>query len=62
MQASNSGIHHTTVGEITVTALNDGMIEASTEWLAAFPAADAEALLRAGFRKSPRALASAHSC
>ncbi len=53
MQTSNSGIHHTTVGDITVTALNDGMIEASAEWLADFPAADAEALLHAGFRKSP---------
>jgi glyoxylase-like metal-dependent hydrolase (beta-lactamase superfamily II) len=53
MQTSNSGIHHTTVGDITVTALADGGIVASTDWLAAFPAAEAEAMLRAGFRKLP---------
>ncbi len=52
MQSANSGIHHTRVGEITVTALNDGMLQASTDWCSC-AAADAEALLRAGFRKSP---------
>jgi glyoxylase-like metal-dependent hydrolase (beta-lactamase superfamily II) len=48
----NPGIHHTRVGDIIVTALNDGMLQASTDW-ATCPAADAEALLHAGFRKSP---------
>ena len=49
----NSGIHHTRVGDIIVTALNDGMLQASTDFLAGCSAADAEALLHAGFRKSP---------
>jgi glyoxylase-like metal-dependent hydrolase (beta-lactamase superfamily II) len=49
----NSEIHHTRVGDITVTALNDGMLQASTDFLAGCSAADAETLLRAGFRKSP---------
>ena len=53
MQASNSGIHHIRVGEVTVTALNDGIAEGSTDLLAGLPAADAEALLRASFRKVP---------
>jgi glyoxylase-like metal-dependent hydrolase (beta-lactamase superfamily II) len=53
MQTSNSGIHHTTVGDITVTALNDGITEATTDLLAGLPAGDAEALLRASFRKLP---------
>jgi len=53
VQTSNSGIHHTTVGDIAVTALHDGIIEASTGLLAGLPAADAEALLHANFRNTP---------
>ena len=53
MQTANSGIHHTRVGETIVTALNDGVLQASTDYLAGCNATDAEALLRAGFRKRP---------
>lgn len=50
---TNSGIHHTRVGDTTVTALHDGMLQFSAGVLAGCSAADADALLRAGFRKSP---------
>jgi glyoxylase-like metal-dependent hydrolase (beta-lactamase superfamily II) len=56
VQAVNSGIHHTRVGDVTVTALNDGMLQTALDW-ADCSAADAEALLRAGFRASPPVIA-----
>jgi glyoxylase-like metal-dependent hydrolase (beta-lactamase superfamily II) len=53
VEKDNSGIHHTRVGDVIVTALNDGVLQASAEILAGCSAEDAEALLGAGFRKSP---------
>jgi len=53
MQTTNSGIHHVSVGDIIVTALNDGVAEGSVDLLAGLPAAEAEALQRAEFRKLP---------
>ena len=53
MQGDNSGIYHLRVGDITVTALNDGMIEGSTEIIAGVSQAEAEAQLRSAFRRLP---------
>lgn len=53
MQNINSGIHHTTVGNATVTALNDVVFEAGTGVVAGLPATEAEAILRSGFRRMP---------
>ena len=53
MQNINSGIHHLTVGNATVTALNDLVFEAGTGVVAGLPATEAEAILRAGFRRMP---------
>ena len=49
----NPGIYHRQIGDITVTALNDGAFEAQTAYIAGVPAAECEALLHAGFRAVP---------
>jgi glyoxylase-like metal-dependent hydrolase (beta-lactamase superfamily II) len=51
------GLHHKRVGEVIVTAINDGMFEGSFAMLANFPAAEAESLHRATFRAIPPRLA-----
>ncbi len=53
MDTSNPGICHTKVGDITVTALNDGAFEAQTAWIAGVPANEIEDLLRATHRAVP---------
>lgn len=53
MQNINSGIHHLTVGDATVTALNDLVFEAGTGVVAGIPTSEADAILRAGFRRLP---------
>jgi glyoxylase-like metal-dependent hydrolase (beta-lactamase superfamily II) len=45
------------VGEVLVTALNDGMFEGSFDFLANFPSHEAEALHQASFRAVPPRLA-----
>jgi glyoxylase-like metal-dependent hydrolase (beta-lactamase superfamily II) len=47
------GVHHRAVGEILVTALNDGMFEASFEWLTHIAPAASAALHTASFRAIP---------
>jgi glyoxylase-like metal-dependent hydrolase (beta-lactamase superfamily II) len=47
------GVHHRSVGEVVVTALNDGMFEASFDWLTNIDAADPPALHQASFRAIP---------
>jgi glyoxylase-like metal-dependent hydrolase (beta-lactamase superfamily II) len=47
------GVYHHTVGDVTVTALNDGMFEAAFAYLSHIPSDEAEALHRASFRKIP---------
>ncbi|MCW3473139.1 MBL fold metallo-hydrolase [Limobrevibacterium gyesilva] len=53
MQSTNSGIHHIRIGDITVTALHDGMLEASTDLVVGVAPNDCEALLRESFRAVP---------
>jgi glyoxylase-like metal-dependent hydrolase (beta-lactamase superfamily II) len=53
VQNVNSGIHHLTVGDTTITALNDLVFEAGTGVVAGIPAEHAEAILRASFRRMP---------
>ncbi len=53
MDTNNPGIHHRRVGEVMVTALNDGAFEASTAWVSGVAAEDCEALLRKTFRAVP---------
>ena len=47
------GVYHRMVGDIAVTALNDGMFQGSFELLAEFDPAEAERLHRACFRAVP---------
>ena len=51
------GIHHKAVGDIVVTALNDGMFEGSFAMLAKFEGATAETMHRERFRVVPPKLA-----
>jgi glyoxylase-like metal-dependent hydrolase (beta-lactamase superfamily II) len=51
------GIHHKRIGDVIVTAINDGMFEGAFGMLANFPAAEAEALHQAAFRAIPPRLA-----
>jgi glyoxylase-like metal-dependent hydrolase (beta-lactamase superfamily II) len=51
------GIHHKRIGDVVVTAINDGMFEGAFSMLANFPAAEAEALHQAAFRAIPPRLA-----
>jgi glyoxylase-like metal-dependent hydrolase (beta-lactamase superfamily II) len=53
MQTSNAGIHHIKVGDIGVTALNDGAFQASTDFLVGPTKAESEALLAGTFRRNP---------
>ncbi len=53
MQNTNSGIHHLSVGNATVTALNDLVFEAGTGVVAGIPVEEAETILRANFRRMP---------
>jgi glyoxylase-like metal-dependent hydrolase (beta-lactamase superfamily II) len=47
------GVHHRAVGEVLVTALNDGMFEASFEWLTNIDPAEPAPLHAASFRAIP---------
>jgi len=51
------GLHHKRIGDVVVTAINDGMFEGAFAMLASFPAAEAEALHQAAFRAIPPRLA-----
>lgn len=51
------GIHHKRIGDVVVTAINDGMFEGAFSMLANFPASEAEALHQAAFRAIPPRLA-----
>jgi glyoxylase-like metal-dependent hydrolase (beta-lactamase superfamily II) len=53
MPTANPGVHHVKVGDATVTALNDGQFDADIGWVTGLPAAEAEAVLRDGFRVLP---------
>lgn len=52
-QQQSPGVHHRAVGDVIVTALNDGMIEGAFEWLTGVAPADAESMHRARFRHVP---------
>jgi glyoxylase-like metal-dependent hydrolase (beta-lactamase superfamily II) len=47
------GVHHLSVGEFVVTALNDGVFDGSFDWLTGIPGADAQSLHHARFRPVP---------
>ena len=53
MTTRNPGVYRTTVGDIAITALNDGMFEAGTGVLVGISADDAERLEVERFRKLP---------
>jgi glyoxylase-like metal-dependent hydrolase (beta-lactamase superfamily II) len=53
MAHGNPGVFHTSVGDVTVTALNDAMFTASTDFLKNISGADADALLAENFRAIP---------
>ena len=53
MARGNPGIHSIQVGDVTVTALNDGQFEASTALVVGPSAEESDALLRASFRPLP---------
>ncbi len=53
MARANPGFHSTTIGEVVVTALNDGQFEAATALITGLPAQTSEALLRDSFRVLP---------
>jgi len=55
--AQSSSGHHFAIGDIMVTALNDGMFTGSFDFLTHFPSQEAEALHRAAFRAIPPRLA-----
>ncbi len=47
------GVHHRHVGEVVVTALNDGLLDASFDWLTHIDPAEPPALHAASFRAVP---------
>jgi glyoxylase-like metal-dependent hydrolase (beta-lactamase superfamily II) len=51
------GLHHKRIGEVVVTAINDGMFEGAFAMLSNFPSAEAEAMHQAAFRAIPPRLA-----
>ncbi len=53
MSEINRGIYQLTVGDATVTALNDGQFQAPPEWVAGIDAAGLEQQLAASFRPFP---------
>lgn len=53
MDLSNPGYYHCKIGDITITALNDGAFEAQTAWIVGPSGAEIEALLHASFRAVP---------
>ena len=53
MAHRNAGIHRTFVGDIAITALNDGMFDAGTGVLVGIDPQEAERLEVAAFRKLP---------
>lgn len=53
MTVRNAGIHRTTIGDISITALNDGMFEAGTGVLVGIAPEEAERLEMVAFRKLP---------
>jgi glyoxylase-like metal-dependent hydrolase (beta-lactamase superfamily II) len=53
MSQANAGFYHIKVGDIIVTALNDGLFEASTGFLLGIEPEEAEAALLAGCRTVP---------
>lgn len=53
MTEPNAGFHHFHIGEVTVTALNDGLFEGSVGMAAGVGADEAEAMLRESFRPVP---------
>ena len=50
MTVRNAGIHRTTIGDISITALNDGMFEAGTGVLVGIAPEEAERLEMVAFR------------
>ena len=48
-----AGVHHLAVGDIVVTALNDGQFDGAFDWLVGVEAAEATALHQASFRAVP---------
>jgi glyoxylase-like metal-dependent hydrolase (beta-lactamase superfamily II) len=53
MSHTNPGVHHTRVGDATVTALNDGQFDADFAWVTGLSGAEAEGMLRDSFRVLP---------
>jgi glyoxylase-like metal-dependent hydrolase (beta-lactamase superfamily II) len=53
MPHANPGIHHVQVGDVLVSALNDGQFDAATAYVTGVPAAECETLLRDTFRPLP---------
>jgi glyoxylase-like metal-dependent hydrolase (beta-lactamase superfamily II) len=53
MQATNPGIHHIRIGDVLVTALNDGQFEAGSGVIVGLPAEQADTMLRETFRPLP---------
>jgi glyoxylase-like metal-dependent hydrolase (beta-lactamase superfamily II) len=51
--SGNSGFHHLKIGDITVTALNDGVLQATNEVLVGITPQDATRELEARFRAVP---------
>ncbi|WP_203330462.1 MBL fold metallo-hydrolase [Rhodovastum atsumiense] len=49
----NAGVHHLAIGGITVTALNEGVLQASTELVTGLERSVAEEMLREAFRPVP---------
>ncbi|HEY3847333.1 MAG TPA: MBL fold metallo-hydrolase [Acetobacteraceae bacterium] len=48
-----AGVHHLRVGDVVVTALNDGQFEGGFDWLVGVEAAEATKLHQASFRAVP---------
>ena len=53
MSHTNPGLHHLQVGDVAVTALNDGQFDADVAWVNGIPPAESESLLRDSFRVLP---------
>ena len=53
MALANAGYHHILIGDIDVTALNDGILQAATQYLVGATGAEADAMLAAAFRAVP---------